>query len=129
METTKSEGWRREKVQFGLSSPKYVQFSVLDRGTQSGPKRANRHHLGGNIRTKHDKKAAHTLPAWIISMDEDTKPLWRPTCPVFGDFGPFLACFGLGPVRAEIVSFGQMRNVGGKCTLRGEGGPDPKMIF
>ena len=33
----------------------------------------------GEEETIHDKKAAHTLPEWILSMNRDTGPLWRLT--------------------------------------------------
>ena len=47
--------------------------------TYTGPRWANRHHLGPKNGQKNTEKAAHTLPKSILSMNEDIRPCWRPS--------------------------------------------------
>ena len=113
LETTKSGCWHREKVswesRFGPSSPRYGQFSGFGPRdaipAQMGPTWAKEYHLWAKIGQRHDEKAAHTLPEWIVSMnvsmngDSGPRRCLSRTCRfrvlvILGRFGPAL---GPGP--------------------------------
>ena len=93
---TETEVWKPPKVGTGI---KYLQnrdsvrlpqdtanFQFWTTGRNlglNGPKMGEQTSFWGKGRTKHNKKAAHTFPGWILSMNRDTKRRWRQTqsCP------------------------------------------------
>ena len=132
VETTKSGGWHAEKVPsespFGPSGPRYIQSSVSDHGTQSGPRMGQRTRFGGKRRIAHGKKAAHMMPKWILSMKRDTKLHRRQSQSRRARFLVILARFGPWPVRAKIVPFGPTEAQCGQKTRTLGQTRTPKMI-
>ena len=116
-----SDGWKPPEVGVGAGK-KCPQNCVLVRlagdmakfwfrpaGCKLGPNRPNSHHSRQKLVKTQQKRSPHVARVDSVHEQGPEIPLVlvsEPSGPVFGDFGPFWACFGPRPVPAEIVSFG-----------------------